>query len=101
MVPADVIAEAEAEEPLAAPQEQNLRFWTAALQGYSFADQTVAIPGDLWPIPPKNPTLTVEGKKYRLRRVGFELQRLPGTELWGDRLLPDAHERLGTGSPHF
>ena len=60
MVPADVIAEAEAEEPLTAPQEQRLRFWTAVLQGYSFADQTVAIPGDLWPIPPKNPTLTVK-----------------------------------------
>ena len=66
MVPADVIAEAEAEEPLAAPQEQNLQFWTAALQGYSFADQTVAIPGDLWPIPPKNPTLTV-----KVRNTGF------------------------------
>ena len=49
MVPADVISDADAEEPLTNREEQKLRFWTAVLQGYSFADQTVAIPDDLYP----------------------------------------------------
>ena len=59
MVPADVISEANAEEPLTAPQEQNLRFWTAVLRDYSFADTTVQIPAAMWPNPPKNPTLNL------------------------------------------
>lgn len=59
VVPADVLSDADAEEPLTAREEQSQRFWTAVLQDYSFADTTVAIPGDLWPIPPKAPTLTV------------------------------------------
>ena len=59
VVPADVLSDADAEEPLTAREEQSQRFWTAVLQDYSFADTTVAIPGDLWPIPPRAPTLTV------------------------------------------
>lgn len=66
VVPADVIFDADAEEPLTDREEQRLRFWTAVLQGYSFADQTVALPDDLYPDPPKYPTLTV-----KVRNSGF------------------------------
>lgn len=59
LVPADVIADADADEPLTDRQQQCLRFWNAVLQDYSFADTTVPIPAGLWPIPPQAPTLSV------------------------------------------
>lgn len=61
LVPADLIsdADADADEPLTDRQQQCLHFWNAVLQDYSFADTTVRIPADLWPIPPKDPTLSV------------------------------------------
>ena len=61
LVPADVIADADADadEPLTDRQQQCLLFWNAVLQDYSFADTTVPIPAGLWPIPPKDPTLSV------------------------------------------
>ncbi len=61
LIPADIIsdADADADEPLTDRQQQCLRFWNAVLHDYSFADTTVRIPADLWPIPPKDHTLSV------------------------------------------
>ena len=59
VVPTDEITDAEREEPLTNFQEQNLRFWTAVLRDYSFADTTVQISAAMWPNPPKNPTLNL------------------------------------------
>lgn len=59
VVPADVITDAAAAEPLTDWQQQCVRFWNAVLQDYSFADTTVRVPADLWPIPPQDSTLSV------------------------------------------
>ena len=68
LVPADVISDADADEPLTDRQKQNLRFWGAVLQDYSFADTTVSIPYDFHPVPSAayNPTLSL-----KVRNSGF------------------------------
>ena len=85
VVPADIIFDADDEEPLTGRQEQSQQFWTAALQDYSFADTTVAIPGDLWPIPPKAPTLSV-----LVRNSGFN-----GWALSFNGYLRRSYEEIG------
>lgn len=85
VVPADIIFDADDEEPLTGRQEQSQQFWTAALKDYSFADTTVAIPGDLWPIPPKAPTLSV-----LVRNSGFN-----GWALSFNGYLRRSYEEIG------
>ena len=64
----------ERQNPLSEQEEQNLRFWTAVLEGFSFSDPTVDVPN-----PIKHPTLPVTVRNaghggWALRFHGF-LQR--------------------------
>ena len=68
----------ERQDTLSEQEEQNLRFWTAVLEGFSFSDPTVDIPN-----PIKHPTLPVTVRNaghggWALRFHGF-LQRNSST----------------------
>ena len=74
VVDATVADVEERQDPLSEQEGQNLRFWTAVLEGFSFSDPTVDVPN-----PIKHPTLPVTVRNaahggWALRFHGF-LQR--------------------------
>ena len=79
LTPEIAVADADEQpEPLSEQEEQNLRFWTAVLEGFSFSDPTVDVPN-----PTKHPTLPVTIRNaghggWALRFHGFLQRNSPG-----------------------
>ncbi len=76
VVPADLDESSDDDYQESPYEKENLRFWNAVLKDFSFSDSTIDSLTELWPKPPKDPTLYLPVKNssfngWALSFVGY------------------------------
>ena len=86
----------ELDDVLSDYQRENVRFWTAVLEDYSFSDVTVRGSGCHQGIGALR-----QGQEFGLRRLGVVLRRIPLPQFPFHRMLPGMPKEHTAGSAHL